>query len=114
MAERIPPPELRCHAHSQQTGAQCKKTAIPGGTVCRYHGGAAPQVQRAAAERIRELRDKAADLLLEQLLAKALTPRTSLAAVHDLTDLLRRMENSDAGSQAAAAIDKFLDSLRDS
>lgn len=39
----------RCSA-TNQSGEQCKKLAIPGGTVCYYHGGAAKQV-RAAAER---------------------------------------------------------------
>lgn len=46
---------MRCTAHSKQRKAQCKRTAIPGGTVCRYHGGAAPQVMKAAAERLKEL-----------------------------------------------------------
>jgi hypothetical protein len=42
---------VRCSAISKQTGEQCKRKAIPGGTVCRYHGGNAKQVKAKAAVR---------------------------------------------------------------
>ncbi len=29
----------RCTARSKQTGERCKNTAVPGKTVCRFHGG---------------------------------------------------------------------------
>jgi hypothetical protein len=45
----------RCKAKSKQTGNQCRKTAIPGGTVCRAHCGKAPQVIEAAEKRIQRL-----------------------------------------------------------
>jgi hypothetical protein len=45
----------RCTAHSRQTGKRCKNASIPGGRVCRYHGGAAPHVQKKAKARLREL-----------------------------------------------------------
>jgi hypothetical protein len=45
------PPRQRCSARSKQTGEQCKLSAIPGGTTCRFHGGAAPQVRAKAKER---------------------------------------------------------------
>src|SRR5215207_2576947 len=35
----------------EQTGQRCKRKAIPGGTVCRWHGGAASQVKVKAAIR---------------------------------------------------------------
>ena len=41
----------RCRATSRK-GRQCMQPPIPGGTVCHYHGGAAPQVKRVAAERL--------------------------------------------------------------
>ena len=49
---------LRCHARSKRKGVQCGKMAIPGGTVCRWHGGNAPQVRRCAEERLANLIDK--------------------------------------------------------
>ena len=44
-------PKQRCTARNQ-TGNQCKNPAVPGATVCRFHGGAAPQVIAAAQRRI--------------------------------------------------------------
>jgi hypothetical protein len=42
---------VQCKAISKQSGQQCKRKAIPGGTVCRYHGGGAQQVKAKAAVR---------------------------------------------------------------
>lgn len=57
----------QCVATAKSSGKPCSKPAIPGGTVCRYHGGAAPQVRAAAARRIAEARDMMLSRLLEQL-----------------------------------------------
>lgn len=45
----------RCTAHSSRTGKPCQKWPIAGGTVCRSHGGAAPQVQEKAKKRLSAL-----------------------------------------------------------
>lgn len=42
-----------------RSGKPCQKPPIKGGTVCRLHGGAAPQVKRAAKLRLLELVDPA-------------------------------------------------------
>ena len=42
----------KCTAKSKTSGKRCAQFAIPGGTVCRFHGGAAPQVQKSAKERL--------------------------------------------------------------
>jgi len=42
---------FRCHARNR-AGGRCGRSAIPGGHVCRQHGGAAPQVRAKAAERL--------------------------------------------------------------
>lgn len=50
----------RCHAKSKSTGQQCRHSAIEGGSVCRTHGGRAPQVRAKAAERLVEAEVRAA------------------------------------------------------
>lgn len=57
-----PRPAVPCKAR-RKDGQPCGAYAIHGGTVCRMHGGAAPQVKRAAAER--HTRAKAAALLAQ-------------------------------------------------
>lgn len=44
----------QCTATAKSTGNRCAQTAEPGTTVCRFHGGKAPQVQAKAAERVVE------------------------------------------------------------
>ncbi|WP_136246012.1 HGGxSTG domain-containing protein [Mycobacterium intracellulare] len=79
-----PKPERRCVAH-KKNGAQCKNASVPGATVCRFHGGAAPHVKRAARARL----ENAADLMAKQLLGIALTAESEsvkLAAIRDALD----------------------------
>lgn len=56
-----------CTATSKAKGKQCGRTAIQGGNVCRYHGGAAPQVIAAAHERIKALVDPAIEQMAKLL-----------------------------------------------
>ncbi len=42
----------RCTALARSSGERCRRAAILGGTVCRVHGGAAPQVKAAAKKRL--------------------------------------------------------------
>lgn len=44
----------RCTATSKQTGNRCGRAAIPGGTVCNFHGGKAPQTIAVAQRRLVE------------------------------------------------------------
>lgn len=74
----------RCVAH-KKTGERCKNAAILGATVCRFHGGAAKHVKRAARARL----ENAADLMAKQLLGIALTADSEavkLAAIKDSLD----------------------------
>jgi len=48
----------RCTATASSTGERCKQPAIPGGNVCRFHGGSAPQVQKKAQERLDRMADE--------------------------------------------------------
>ncbi|MBP2365047.1 helix-turn-helix domain-containing protein [Pseudonocardia parietis] len=55
-----PRPAVRCSAR-RKTGGPCGCWAVHGARVCRMHGGAAPQVRRAAEARHR--REKARQIL---------------------------------------------------
>ncbi|MER2142164.1 MAG: hypothetical protein ABS888_00105 [Eubacteriales bacterium] len=50
--KKSPVPKVKCRGKSRQTKEPCKLDAIPGGVVCRHHGGSAPQVKEAAARRV--------------------------------------------------------------
>ena len=79
---------MQCKATSRK-GRKCKQPAIDGGTVCRYHGGAAPQVRAAAQRRLATLVDPAI-AVLAHLLARRRRPgaltRLELDAARDVLD----------------------------
>lgn len=56
-------PDRRCTAH-RKNGEQCRKWAIYGTTVCRSHGGAAPQVREKAKQRLLEASPRLAERLI--------------------------------------------------
>lgn len=58
---------LLCRATSKSSGLPCTQPAIPGGTVCRYHGGSIPVVKRKAALRLQELVDPAIATLAREM-----------------------------------------------
>jgi hypothetical protein len=43
---------VQCSATAKSTGRRCTRPAVQGATVCRYHGGSAPQTARKAARRL--------------------------------------------------------------
>lgn len=45
---------LTCTGTSKQTKERCGNPPIPGCTVCKFHGGAAPQVKAAGVRRMME------------------------------------------------------------
>lgn len=49
----------QCSATSRRSGERCKNAPIPGGTVCKFHGGGAPAVKQKAALRLAQLVDPA-------------------------------------------------------
>lgn len=57
----------RCTATAKSTGERCKQPAIPGGDVCRFHGGNAEQVQKKAQERLDEMADAATAEMQDRL-----------------------------------------------
>ncbi len=76
----------RCTAKARTTGNRCKAYAITGATVCRMHGGSAPQVKEAARRRILELVMPALVGLTDLLHDPDTPPATKLAAVRDILD----------------------------
>lgn len=75
---------VRCTATNRQ-GNRCGKPPIAGGTVCRMHGGAAPQVKQAALERLMAYQDRAIDRLFG-LVEQQAYPSTAYQAVRDVLD----------------------------
>jgi hypothetical protein len=86
----------QCKATAKGSGERCRRAPIAGGSVCRVHGGAAPQV-KAKAERERAARAVTADAMavlaleglepvespldaLAALAAESLAMKTALAA----------------------------------
>jgi len=66
-------------------GQRCGRASIPGGTVCRWHGGGAPQVKRRADERLASLVDPAISVLGRALRREKLDA-VSIAAARDVLD----------------------------
>ena len=84
----------RCDAPKLGGGVCDQPVVGPGATVCRLHGGAAPQVREAAITRLREARDGALDALIEALSSRGdkLDPRTLLDVVTKLTAQVELLE----------------------
>lgn len=78
------PMNTHCTATNRQ-GKRCGKYPIPGGRVCRMHGGGAPQVKAKAQERLMALQHPAIDRLT-QLIAQQEFPSVAIAAVRDVLD----------------------------
>lgn len=74
----------QCSAH-RKTGDRCKKLAIKGGTVCRVHGGAAPQVKQKAQERLAAMVPAALQRLSE-LMQQKRDMKVALGATKDVLD----------------------------
>ena len=76
----------RCTAMRSNGIERCKRTAILGGTVCFTHGGAAPQVQRKARERLLELVEPALTELTKIVINKNTSENVRLSAIKDILD----------------------------
>lgn len=78
-------PAWQCKAHSPRTGKRCRQKAIRGASVCKMHGGSAPQVRAAAQARILALVNPALNAVADCLeVDQPLVIR--LAAARDILD----------------------------
>lgn len=80
----LKPEERKCKA-VKRNGEPCKSFAIRGGTVCVYHGGASPQVKKAAQKRLLAMVEPSI-IRLEALVHQDLHLPTSLAAVRTVLE----------------------------
>lgn len=79
-----PMERAKCRATNRQ-GKRCGKFPIPGGVVCRMHGGAAPQVKAAAEKRLADLVPKAVEYY-DWLLSQRDFPSAGLGAANAVWD----------------------------
>jgi hypothetical protein len=85
MEGRHPIELVRC-GKRRVNGQPCRKFAIAGGTVCRLHGGSAPQVVPAAKLRLALAADAVTERLLKIALSKRRRDSDVIAAAKDPLD----------------------------
>jgi hypothetical protein len=86
MTDNTHPPPARCTATAKGTGQRCRRAPIVGGTVCVKHGGGAPQVQKAARQRILDAAQDAVSTLIRATVDDNVPWPVRLAAARDLLD----------------------------
>lgn len=89
----------QCHATSKGSGKPCQRQAVAGATVCRVHGGAAPQVKNAARLRLLALVDPALATLARAVKGKGKPNGVEIRAA---TEILNRVGMDLAGAEAGA------------
>lgn len=82
----------QCTATAKSTGERCQNDAIRGGTVCWQHGGAAPQTQAKAQERLDRMADEVtADM---EALIEDLAEQYNRADPDDKVDIHRELRHA--------------------
>lgn len=103
-----------CKARSR-AGQACGNAAIPGGSVCRFHGGNAPQVKRKAALRLLELVDPAIATLARTMGDQTAPHAARLRAAENVLDragVPRKVDVTDTEAAKALLVERLLN-LRD-
>lgn len=106
---------VQCKATARSTGNRCGRPAVPGATVCRYHGGAAPQVQRKAKLRLLELVDPAVAVLGQIMADRTASPHARIRAAENVLDragVPRKVEVTEAETAKQLLIERLI-ALRD-
>jgi hypothetical protein len=80
---RIPRP--KCRAHNRQ-GGPCGNYAIPGGMVCRMHGGAIPHVRDKARMRLIALIEPALGVLSDVMASEKAADADKIRAANSVLD----------------------------
>lgn len=76
---------LLCSGH-RSNGKDCNAPAVRGTTVCRVHGGSAPQVQRKARMRLAEMVDPALATLAREMVNPNGSAQSRLRAAENVLD----------------------------
>jgi hypothetical protein len=105
--------KVKCHAVSKQTGKQCQKWAIKGGTVCRWHGGGSPQVRAKANVRaeidawgLTDVHEDPGEVLLRLVTQSAARVRLYSRLLQEAYDAAERLQKSQVGDLESNAIDR--------
>ena len=79
---------------TNRAGKQCSRQPIPGGTVCRYHGGDTPATRDKAVERLQHARDLSLERYIEFVTddGDMADPRIHLDGLERLTDKVELMQ----------------------
>lgn len=103
------PNSRQCSAHSKQTGNRCQQPAIPGATICRYHG-AGPQVRRAAQLRLVQLIDPAIAVLAREMATaeKSADRQRAANSILDRAGVPRAPAAPDAEFARSALVERLL------
>lgn len=104
-----PEEKRRCKAHSR-TGERCKYPPVPGATVCRFHGGNAPQVRRKAALRLAELVDPAIATMAQVMVDRQARHSDRLRAAENVLDragVPRKVDVEDATTSREILLDRL-------
>lgn len=100
----------QCRATNRQ-GQRCRRPPVPGATVCRLHGGAAPQVRRKAALRLAELVDPAIATLARIMVDPNANDANRLRAVENVMDragVPRKVETNDPDTAREILVARLL------
>jgi len=82
----------QCTAQAKSTGERCKQPAVPGASVCRFHGGNAEQVQQKAQERLDRMADETTAEM--QDIIQDLIDLYNHAPPEDKTDIARELRQN--------------------
>lgn len=93
----------QCTAHSKQSKQQCRNGSIPGGSVCRFHGGATPHVKAAAETRVKEWLESRLPKGLKRY-DRLINSKIESVALATVKDLLDRTGHKPVERQEVAAI----------
>lgn len=101
-------PRRQCTATNRR-GERCGQAPILGGTVCKTHGGSAPQVRRKAALRLQELIDPAIGVLAREMVTadKSADRQRAANSVLDRAGVPRTATVLDGDSAKALLVERI-------